>query len=72
MVGAIVLKGVFFLSLCFVGNKGTPLGDPFDDTHGQDVLGVPVVDLILGGRGSAVQRKNNHEKASKNHNGAAG
>ena len=58
--GTWAFQDVFFLSLCFVGNYRTVLGYPFHHSRSKNILVVPVINLILSGRASAIKCENNH------------
>jgi hypothetical protein len=48
------------LSPALVGDGGVAEGDPLDESGGEDILAVPVVDLVFDGRGAAVEGEYDH------------
>ena len=60
MGGTGELVGEFLLAGCLVLDGRILKSDSFDDAYCEDVLLIPVIYLILGGRASAVQCQNNH------------
>ena len=61
VVRALVLELVVRLALGLVRYAGAAEGDALDDARGEDVLVIPIVDLIFDGAGAAIEGEDYHE-----------